>query len=168
MKIKAVGYGMGKKDFEAANCVRVMLGEESASSSVVSLSCNVDDMTAEEIGFASERLFESGVLDVYTLPIGMKKSRPGTMICVLCKESEKEKIVSVMFKHTSTIGIRETKLSRYELDRHEEKVTTPFGTIRKKTSSGHGVSKVKFEFDDVANIAKEKDISLREAREMLK
>ena len=72
MKIQAIGYGMGKKDFEAANCVRAMLGEsEAAADEVCELSCNLDDMTGEAAGYAAERLFEAGALDVYTVPIGM-------------------------------------------------------------------------------------------------
>ena len=75
MQVESIGYGMGKKDFEAANCVRAMLGEtESRGDTVLELSCNVDDMTAEAIGFAMERLFAGGALEVYTVPIGMKKS----------------------------------------------------------------------------------------------
>ena len=88
MKVRAVGYGMGKKDFTAANCVRAMLGDAEEQPDVVcKLSCNVDDMTAEAVGFAMERLFEAGALEVYTVSVGMKKSRPGTMICALCRET---------------------------------------------------------------------------------
>ena len=91
MKVRAVGYGMGKKDFTAANCVRAMLGDAEEQPDVVcKLSCNVDDMTAEAVGFAMERLFEAGALEVYTVSVGMKKSRPGTMICALCREQNRE------------------------------------------------------------------------------
>ena len=85
MKIKAIGYGMGTKDFPAANCVRALLGEsEDKKDVVLELSCNMDDMTAEQIGFAINRLFECVALDVYTIPIGMKKSRPGTLLGTIC------------------------------------------------------------------------------------
>ena len=84
MKTTAIGYGMGKKDFPAANCVRALLGEtESAGDYITELNCNVDDMTGEALGFAMEELFAAGALDVYTVPIGMKKSRPGTLLCVM-------------------------------------------------------------------------------------
>ena len=87
IKLQAIGYGMGKKNFEAANCIRAMLGErEGKTDAVLELSCNVDDMTAEQIGFAMERLFDGGALEVYTIPIGMKKSRPGALIRVMCRE----------------------------------------------------------------------------------
>jgi len=168
MKVKSIGYGMGKKDFEAANCVRIMLGEsESRTDTVLELSCNVDDMTAEEIGFAMERLFEAGALEVYTIPIGMKKSRPGTLIRVMCRESDKDKLVPLIFRHTTTIGIRQTETVRYVLDRTLAEVETPDGKVRRKDSSGYGISRSKYEYDDIARIAREKGMSLREVREML-
>ncbi|MCH5351853.1 MAG: nickel pincer cofactor biosynthesis protein LarC [Acutalibacter sp.] len=165
MKVNAVGYGMGKKDFPVANCVRAMLGEtEIAADAMVELACNVDDMTAEAIGFASEMLFEGGARDVFTIPIGMKKSRPGTLIKVICSEQDKEKIAALLFKHTTTIGVRETALRRYVLNRRIETAETPLGPVRRKVSEGYGVSRVKYEFDDLAKIAREQGISLDEAR----
>lgn len=84
MTLESVGYGMGQKDFPRANCLRAMLGETAAESGdVVELACNLDDMTGEGIAFAMERLLAAGALDVYTAAIGMKKSRPGVMLCVL-------------------------------------------------------------------------------------
>ena len=205
MSTTAIGYGMGKKDFEVANCVRVMLGEsltlekletlgrlgkEAAEKSmdaadlkkkaadaeasatagdekVYELSCNVDDMTGEEVGFAMERLFEAGARDVYTIPIGMKKNRPGILIRALCVAKDKEKLVEAMFRHTTTIGIRECALDRYILNREIVKTETPYGEIRRKASSGYGAKREKIEFEDLARIAREKGISLWEAREML-
>jgi uncharacterized protein (TIGR00299 family) protein len=164
MKIQAIGYGMGKKDFEAANCVRAMLGEsDSMGEEICELSCNVDDMTGEAIGFAMDKLFEAGALDVYTVPIGMKKSRPGILIHVMCRESDKEAMIRAIFKHTTTIGIRESNLCRYVLDRHMETVETPYGVVRYKVSSGYGVERKKFEYDDLSRIAKENNISIAEA-----
>lgn len=168
MKTKAIGYGMGKKDFETANCVRAMLGKsEDKTDIVLELSCNVDDMTAEEIGFAMERLFEEGAREVYTIPIGMKKSRPGTLIRVICLEADREKMLALLFKHTTTIGIRETVTKRYVLDRSLETIKTPYGEVRCKVSSGYGVSRAKYEYDDLQRIAKEQDMSLDEVREHL-
>ncbi len=163
MKAQAIGYGMGKKDFEAANCVRAILGETADKADVVSeLSCNVDDMTAEEIGFAMERLFEGGALEVYTIPIGMKKSRPGTLIRVMCREQDQEKIIALLFKHTTTIGVRESQTRRYVLDRKITSVDTPYGTVRRKDSAGYGVTRSKYEYDDLAKIAKDRGMSLSE------
>lgn len=105
MTLEAVGYGMGQKDFPRANCLRAMLGETAAESGdVVELACNLDDMTGEGIAFAMERLLAAGALDVYTLPIGMKKSRPGVMLCVLCREEQREDMVRLLLRHTTHPG----------------------------------------------------------------
>lgn len=165
IKTRAIGYGMGKKDFPRANCVRAMLGDTTAQTDTVSeLSCNVDDMTAEAIGFAMERLFEGGAYEVYTVPIGMKKSRPGTLLRVICASADKEKIVGLLFKHTSTIGVRESVTHRFVLERRIESVQTDFGEVHRKVSSGYGVSRIKYEHDDLARIAKEQNISLDDVR----
>ncbi len=182
MTTDAVGYGMGKKDFERANCVRVFLGdtikkEKAAGGSlpkdktpedvVPELSCNVDDMTAEEIGFAMERLFEGGAYEVYTIPIGMKKNRPGTLLRVICPQERKEGLVRLLFAHTTTIGVRETVTYRNVLDRKIETFDTPYGPVRVKQVSGYGVERSKAEYEDLARIAKAEGISLREARERI-
>ena len=163
MKIQRIGYGMGKKDFEAANCVRAMLGETGTGrEEICELSCNVDDMTGEAIGFAMDRLFEAGALDVYTAPVGMKKSRPGVLLCVMYRENDRDAIIRTVFKYTASIGIRENKLSRYVLDRRIEEVETVYGSIRCKVSSGYGVERRKYEYDDISRIAKENGVSLEE------
>lgn len=161
MKVKTIGYGMGKKDFERANCVRVLLGEtQEKPEGIWELNCNVDDMTGEQIGFALEILMELGALDVFTIPIGMKKSRPGILLTVLCKEADKEKMVSLIFKHTTTLGIREKFCSRYTLRRKVETVGTPYGVIRKKVSAGYGIQRSKYEYEDVACAAKVNNLSI--------
>ena len=163
MKVKTIGYGMGKKDFERANCVRVLLGEtQEKPEGIWELNCNVDDMTGEQIGFALEILMELGALDVFTIPIGMKKSRPGILLTVLCKEADKEKMVSLIFKHTTTLGIREKFCSRYALRRKVETVGTPYGVIRKKVSAGYGVRRSKYEYEDLAKAARVNDLSIEQ------
>ena len=164
MKVQAIGYGMGRKDFPRANCVRALLGEtEAPIDAIVELRCNVDDMTGEAIGFALEQLLGSGALDAFTVPVGMKKSRPGVLITVLCREEKKEAMVHLLLKHTTTLGVREFPCRRYALSRTMEVVNTPFGPVRKKVSSGYGVRREKLEYDDLAKIAKEQNISLAEA-----
>lgn len=161
MKTHATGYGMGKKDFEQANCVRALLGETVESSkTVLELCCNLDDMTGEAIGFAIEQLLDAGALDAFTIPIGMKKSRPGVLFTVLCQESDKERLVPLIFQHTTTLGIRESRCSRYTLERRIERLDTPYGEIRKKVSTGYGVTRVKYEYEDLANAAKNSGLSL--------
>ena len=167
MKTRAIGYGMGKKDFPAANCIRAMLGEDDTpSDTVTELSCNVDDMTAEAVAFAVEKLFAGGARDVYTVPVGMKKGRPGTLIRVLCRREDTEAIVRLIFRHTTTIGIRAASLGRYVLERRIETVDTPYGPVRRKVSAGYGVERVKYEYDDLSRLADRQGISLEKAREL--
>lgn len=164
MRTSAIGYGMGQKDFPAANCVRALLGERSAASDdVIELCCNIDDMTGEAIGYAFDKLFAAGALDVYTIPIGMKKSRPGHLLHVICREADKDALVRALFAHTTTIGIRENRFRRYALDRHIETIETSDGPVRRKCSTGYGVSREKFEHDDLARIADAHGLNLREA-----
>lgn len=163
-----IGYGMGKKDFSIANCVRAILGDTAqAPETVWELTCNLDDMTPEDIGFAMEQLLDSGALDVFTTPIGMKKNRPGVMLTVLCKENVKQALVTCLFLHTTTLGIRETACNRYTLDRNIETVQTKYGNVRIKTTSGYGITRQKAEYDDLARIAKEQNISLQTVRKSL-
>ncbi|MBR5931236.1 MAG: nickel pincer cofactor biosynthesis protein LarC [Lachnospiraceae bacterium] len=168
LKTSAIGYGMGKKDFTATNCVRAMLGESPRKAEdIFELNCNVDDMTAEEIGFAMERLFEGGARDVYTIPVGMKKNRPGTLIHVMCDDSTRERMVELLFRHTTTLGIRCCRMDRYTLSRKIEKIETPYGEVRVKKSTGFGVERSKYEYEDLARIAREQGISLEQAREQI-
>ena len=161
MTVDKIGYGMGKKDFEQANCVRAFLGSTNEKASqITELSCNIDDMTGEKIGFAMEKLFEAGALEVYTVPVGMKKSRPGILLSVMCNEAKKDEMVSLIFKHTTTLGIRENVSKRYTLKREIIKKETPFGEIRIKKSEGFGVVREKYEYEDLARIANEKNISI--------
>ena len=163
MKVHAIGYGMGRKDFPRANCVRAMLGDtEDAGDQIVELRCNVDDMTGEAVGFALEQLMAGGALDAFTVPIGMKKSRPGVLITVLCREETKEAMVRLILKHTTTLGIREFPCQRYTLSRSVETVNTPYGPARKKVSSGYGIRREKYEYEDLAKIAREQDCSIAE------
>ena len=162
MKVSATGYGMGKKDFPIANCLRAMLGEEGGGDAVTELSCNLDDMTGEEIGFAMEQLLAAGALDVYTLPIGMKKCRPGVQMSLLCPIGERDRFVELMFRHTTTLGIRETEKRRYTLQRREE----VRDGVRWKVSEGYGVRREKPEYEDLAALSRERGISLLEVKEL--
>ena len=163
MKTGAVGYGMGKKDFEAANCVRVFLGETpDKEDSILEFEFNVDDMTAESVSCAMKKLFDEGALEVYTTPVGMKKSRPGILFTVLCRQEDRVRMTELIFRHTSTIGIRETLKKRVILERSIESVSTKYGEIRKKTSRGYGVTREKFEYEDIAKTAEKNGLSLDE------
>ena len=165
MTAERIGYGMGKKDFPKLSAVRAVLG--SVEETIVELSCNVDDMSPEAVGFAIEELLRLGAPDAYYTPIGMKKNRPGVILTCLCREDQRDEMVRALFRHTTTLGIRETLCRRYVLRRAERMVETPYGPVRVKRSEGYGVEREKAEFDDLRRIAREADLTLDEARELL-
>ena len=168
LRVSAIGYGMGKKDFQTANCVRAMFGEaQDETDRVAELACNVDDMTGEAIGYAVGKLLECGALDVWTEPIYMKKNRPGTCIRLLCRLGDREQMLRALFKHTSTIGVRASVLTRSTLQRTVETVDTPYGAVRFKVSDGYGVHRDKPEADDAARVADEQDVSFQQAVRLL-
>ena len=154
MAIEKTGYGMGKKDFAKANMLRTFIGEaDDQSDKVVEMKFNVDDMTGEEIGYATGVLMDSGALDVFTTSVYMKKNRPGILFTVLVKLEDKEKFAKLIFENTTTIGIRYNEMERFKLARREEKVMTKYGEVSFKVSEGFGVTRTKPEYDDVKGIA---------------
>ncbi len=175
MTVSDIGYGMGMKDFDQANCIRAMLGECSGTAAehnmtasaadgsrdtVIELACNLDDMTPEAVGFAVGALLDNGALDVWTEAIGMKKNRPGVKLCCLCRTEDRDRIVRAVFKNTTTIGIREYECDRYTLDRSISEIKTPYGNVRSKVSRGYGVEREKAEYDDLAELAHQNGISV--------
>lgn len=131
--------------------------------------CNIDDMTAEELAFAAERLMEEGAKDVTLAPMEMKKGRPATLLTVMCadEEADKERFIGLIFKYTTTLGIREVISERHILERSEMILDTPYGPVRVKKAAGYGVERSKAEYEDLARIAKEQGISIAEARELI-
>ena len=168
MRVERIGYGTGFKDFPRANVIRALLGEtEAEHEQVIELGCNIDDMTAEELAFAQERLFAAGALDVYFTNIGMKKSRPGTMLTCICRAEQREEMLACMFRHTTSIGIREYTCNRYTLSRDFITRETPYGPVQIKRSSGYGTVREKPEYEDLKKIAEEQNLSLCEVKELL-
>jgi len=173
MTVSAIGYGMGTKDFEAANCLRAFLGMGGAPSSsnrdtVYEISCNLDDMTPEAVGAAFEALFEGGALDVYTTPIMMKKNRPAVMLTCLSAEDKRDELARLMLKHTSTLGVRITRCCREILTRTIETVATKYGDIRVKRAQIAGVIRSKPEYEDVQAAAKRHDVTFEAVQEAVK
>lgn len=125
------------------------------------LSCNLDDMTPEDIAFAMERLLDAGALDVWTTPIGMKKNRPGIQLSVLSREDRKEELAQCLFRHTTTLGIRQTEHRRYLLRREFAQAETPWGSVRVKTAEG----RFKPEYEDLRRIALEQNIPIAQVRQ---
>lgn len=165
MTVSRLGYGMGKRDFQRANCVRAVLGN--GGDEVIELCCNVDDMSPEHVGYAIDRLLEAGALDAYYEAIGMKKNRPGLLLSCLCRPEQRDEMVRLMFRHTSTIGIRESLCRRYVLRRGTEIVETPYGNVRIKCSAGYGVERKKAEYDDLARICHDHDLSIGELTQQI-
>ena len=115
-----------------------------------------------------ERLFEAGALDVWTTPIGMKKSRPGVMLSVLGKAGQSDALLRCIFKHTTTLGVRQHGLSRHSLARSFRKAETPWGEVTVKRGEGWNAAREKPEYEDLAKIARERDLSLRDVKEKIK
>lgn len=164
MRPEKTGYGMGTKEFEAANCVRALLGQtDEPAEQIAELCCNLDDMTPEAVGFAMEQLLQDGALDVYTTPIGMKKCRPGVLLTVLCRPEDRERLTQQLLRHTTTLGVRMAQLERRTLRRETRTVHTPDGDVRVKTAIGSGIAREKAEYDDLAQLARKKGCTLSEA-----
>ena len=234
----STGYGMGTKDFPAANCVRAILGESFAENqdailgesfaenqpeqpacspatpapttapastatpapeeaaiteTICELSCNVDDMTGEDIAFAIETFLQNGALDAFTVPCTMKKGRPGVLVTVLCKNPDQKQMTRLILQHTTTLGVRSAIKKRWVLSRTESKTVIPDDmlanvtapdmpagsktqelkttgnncTIRSKTSTGFGITRNKYEHDDLEKIARTYGLTLAQVRALL-
>lgn len=165
LRVERAGCGTGKKNFETANVVRVLLGEtDEQKERIIELVCNLDDMTPEELGFTMEELFKLGALDVYFTSIGMKKSRPGVMLTCMCRSDKRDEMLRCIFKHTTTLGVREYMCNRYSLTRSIDTVQTEYGAVRIKKAEGYGVKRSKAEYDDLAKLARKNDTTIAEIR----
>ncbi|MCC7294186.1 MAG: nickel pincer cofactor biosynthesis protein LarC [Phycisphaerales bacterium] len=157
MTLSAIGCGAGTKDFkERANVLRVLIGESAeptGDDKIVVLETNLDDASPQVVAFAVERLWETGVLDVYTLPIQMKKGRTGVLLCVLCEPHRATEAERVIFSQTPTFGVRRTTAQRSTLTRRHETVATEFGPIRVKVGQRGDVQTAAPEYEDCREAA---------------
>lgn len=178
MAIQNIGYGIGNKQFDTANAVRVFIGDkyteqnmdksnDYASDEILEISCNLDDMTGEELGYAMDVLLEAGALDVFFIPIYMKKNRPAVMLSCLCKTDDKDTFTDLIFKHTSTRGVRYADYTRAKLNSAFEEIHTDAGIVRRKISTGENVVKAKLEFEDLRKIADALDLSIEDVRKLV-
>jgi uncharacterized protein (TIGR00299 family) protein len=150
MTVSKIGYGMGTKDFEAANCVRAFMAEQGQQSDTIAeISCNLDDMTPEAIGFATQLLLDRGALDVFTTPIQMKKNRPAVMLTCLCGPDDLREMTQLILENTATFGVRYRTVLRTIMSVSSYTVPTPYGNIRIKRGEGDGLLKEKPEYEDV-------------------
>ncbi|MDR3718930.1 MAG: nickel pincer cofactor biosynthesis protein LarC [Bryobacteraceae bacterium] len=162
MRVSAQGFGAGTKDFpEMANMLRVMIGEASGASestTVSVLEANIDDCTPQVLGYAMERLFEAGALDVTLSPLVMKKQRPGSLLRVISTPETREALVEIIFTETTTLGLRVYDAERRVQSRGFETVETPFGPVRVKIGE-FGASP---EYDDCRELALKTGVPLKE------
>jgi pyridinium-3,5-bisthiocarboxylic acid mononucleotide nickel chelatase len=158
-------YGIGHKDSEVPNVLRVLQLKEKQSEfnteESCMLECNIDDMNPEIYDYLFENIFKLGADDVFIIPISMKKSRPATILSVLCNQQIEQNIITFLLKETSSLGVRSHRVTKHMLDREIISVDTSFGKVRvKKSWFGTEIFKFKPEYDDCARIAKENGIPL--------
>ncbi len=157
MNVKRVGYGVGIKDFDIPNILRAYIAEvedRSYDEEMILFETNIDDMSSEVYSYLFDMLFSIGVSDVYTTNIGMKKNRPGIMISVLANKEIEAQVEEVLFKETTTFGIRKSRIDRVGLERQITRVLTSYGEVRIKIGRFKGdIIKVTPEYEDVKNIA---------------
>ena len=167
-EVQKIGYGLGFKDFEVPNVLRVYLAEDNRSKDLeveeqYIMSCNIDDMNPEIFTYVEDKLFSAGALDVYKTPIMMKKGRPAIKLSVLFSEKDREVLQRVLFRETSTAGVRETAVTKYMLPREMARVETKYGPVRVKHLMMDGaLLKSKGEYEDCRALAEKHDISIHE------
>lgn len=166
MRVQQVGYGAGDRDLpETPNVVRVFLGEAdraAAAMRVAVLQCEIDDMNPQIFGAVMDRLYAAGALEVFYQPVQMKKNRPGTLMTVVCAPDRRDALADLVFRETTTIGIRYDEMSRLCLDREVVPVETAYGMVRFKVARRDGaVLNAQPEFDDLARLAAEHDLPIK-------
>ena len=167
MKVERVGYGAGLRDWpDRPNVLRLMIGETSDAEAlhveqVNVLSCNIDDMNPQWYDPLIKLLSEANALDVWLTPVQMKKNRPGTMIEVLCKPFDADKLRVLLLRHTSTLGVRETAVARHSLPREIQTMQTQYGPVRVKVATlPDGSRKASPEHDDCVARAVENSVTV--------
>jgi hypothetical protein len=173
MKVSSIGYGAGTSDLEGQpNVLRIMIGDVAMKSldahggTIRVLEANLDDMNPQIFGYLLEKALAAGALDVFATPIHMKKSRPGTLVTILCKPEDEPKFRAMLFAETTTLGIRSHLVERYALPREHLTVATRFGDVRVKVSRADGrVQHASPEFEDCRKLAEDQNVPLQEVME---
>lgn len=169
MSVSAIGYGAGTADLEGQpNVVRLMIGESAEKATpgfqeeISVIEANLDDMNPQIYGYFLEKALAAGALDVYTTPVNMKKNRPGTLLTVLAKPSDTDRLMSLIFAETTTFGARTYRAERRTLPRELVSVATRFGEVHIKVSRVNGrILHVAPEYDDCRKLAVEKNVPLQ-------
>jgi uncharacterized protein (TIGR00299 family) protein len=170
MKIEKSGYGAGTRDFPGhANVVRLTVGEAAShlaantnQETISVLEANLDDLNPQVFGYVLDRLLAEGALDVFSMPVQMKKNRPGTLLTILCKPEDSARLTKIVFTETTTLGVRQRQEQRSTLTRRWVPVATPWGEVRMKIASLNGtVTNYAPEYEDCRRIAAEKHVPLK-------
>jgi uncharacterized protein (TIGR00299 family) protein len=170
MTVAAVGLGAGSAELaEQPNVLRLFIGEAAArrddaglEADIAVLEANLDDMSPQIYGFFAERALQAGALDVFSVPVQMKKNRPGQLITVLCNPADQEKFSDLLFRETTTLGVRQSIVKRRTLQRESLTVQTSLGSIRMKVARLHGhILNFAPEYEDCQKVAAERGVPLK-------
>ena len=176
MTVAAIGLGAGSAELaEQPNVLRLFIGETAARGAdatlsgpvldedIIVLEANLDDMSPQVYGYFAERALEAGALDVFSIPVQMKKNRPGQLVMVLCKPADREKLSDLLFRETTTLGVRQSNVKRRTLQRESIAVETSFGSIRMKIARLNGqILNVAPEYEDCQKVAAERGVPLKQ------
>lgn len=163
MTIKKIGWGAGSKDLKIPNVLKVYYGEmENQEGNIVVMETNIDDCGGEILGYTEELLFQNGALDVFFTPIFMKKNRPAYRLTVSCKKENMKKLQNIIFRETTTIGIRYRYENRTELERESIELDTKFGKIKAKKVKNQDETYIYPEYESIKELAIKNDIPLKD------
>lgn len=163
MITEKIGWGAGSKDLKIPNVLKLYYGEmQNQSEEFTVMETNVDDCTGELLGYTSEKLFKNGAIDVFYTPIFMKKNRPAYRLSVACKKEDMLKLQNIIFRETTTIGIRYRFESRTELGREMVEIDTKYGKIKAKKVINNGETYVYPEYENIKEVAEKNNIPLKE------
>lgn len=165
--IERIGIGSGEKDFPHANILRAMILREKENHQVTVLETNVDDCTGEQLGYLQEILMENGALDAVYRPVFMKKSRPAYQLQVICRPENVQKMEELIFKETTTIGIRSYQAERTILERRMETIETPNGSVRVKVCTFQDEEYYYPEYEDLKQYCRESKTTFQTAYEQI-
>jgi len=169
MTIEKAGYGAGDRDLpNTPNVLRVLLGEraeEPGTEQIVVLNSEIDDMNPQLFGLVMDRLYAAGALEVYFASVQMKKNRPGTLLTIIAKPEQRQELSAIVFKETTTIGVRYHEMTRERLEREIVEVATPFGVVRFKIARlGGAIMNASPEFEDCLRLASNQQVPVKDVQ----
>ena len=169
MTIDRVGYGAGDRDLpDTPNVLRVLVGESADqphTERIIVLQSELDDMNPQLFGLVMERLYAAGALEVYFASVQMKKNRPGTLLTILARPEQREELSAIVFRETTTIGVRYHEVLRERLEREIVPVITPLGTVRFKVARlGDTIVNAAPEFEDCLRIASDRGVPVKDVQ----